>query len=538
MQQIKLVYFNWTRAMNFAKSSFLQSIIIFGMLCILAQAANAQSGLREALERLDRDQDGDVEPDEITPLARPYLERIMKASRLSIYRDNDIESVLRAARKYYATQNGVSEDRVEVDSQSMVRSFEPDDDQPLVPEFGLPEVKYPYIKADLELADRMIRTRDRNRDGFIDRKEASYERWTHRDPFADDLNQDDRLTRLELAQRYARRRALDQVSGELRQKAWRTYQDNGGSEGEREEDRSMWWRRGGNSYWLAATIISRFDTNRNGRLEVTEVKELGMPVGQIDINLDGELSREEMYSYLEPIQKEVGEMTEGVPGWFFELDANDDGQIAMSEFATEWTDEKMAEFKSFDMNEDALLTINEITRAKTLMGGSFANRTAEILPPGKTVISEIVIDDDILVGDLNLQISLTHTHVSYLDCFLTGPDGQRIELFSGVGGHDDNFDNTVFDDQSRYPINKARPPFEGSFQPMALLKRQPSLSHYNGKNARGVWQLVVRGSRSDRFGMLHLWSLNIRPQEKLPGEVLEVLENENEEGEGDASSEG
>ena len=23
-----------------------------------------------------------------------------------------------------------------------------DDDQPLVPEFGLPEVKYPYIKAD------------------------------------------------------------------------------------------------------------------------------------------------------------------------------------------------------------------------------------------------------------------------------------------------------------------------------------------------------------------------------------------------------
>ena len=140
--------------------------------------------------------------------------------------------------------------------------------------------------------------------------------------------------------------------------------DNG-SEGERRGS-ITWWRREGNSYWLAATIISRFDTNRNGRLEVTEVKELGMPVGQIDINLDGELSREEMYSYLEPIQKK-SVMTEGVPGWFFELDANDDGQIAMSEF-TEWTDEKMAEFKSFDMNEDALLTINEITRAKTLMG--------------------------------------------------------------------------------------------------------------------------------------------------------------------------
>ena len=49
----------------------------------------------------------------------------------------------------------------------------------------------------------------------------------------------------------------------------------------------------------------------------------------------------EEYSYLEPIQKEVGEMTEGVPGWF-ELTSPDDVSIAMSEFATEWTDEKMA----------------------------------------------------------------------------------------------------------------------------------------------------------------------------------------------------
>lgn len=488
-----------------------------------------QSGLREALERLDRDKDGDVEPEEITPLARPYLERIMTSSRLSIYRDNDIESLLRAARRYYATQNGVSDDRVSVDAQSQVRTFKPDPDQPLVPEFGIGEVKYPYIQADLDLADRMIRTRDRNGDGMIDRREASYERWTHRDPFEEDANGDEKLTRLELAQRYARRRALDQVSDELRQKAWRTYQNEGNASRGRQEDSSMWWRRGGNSYWLAATIISRFDVNRNGRLEVHEVKELGMPVGQIDVDRNGELTREEMFDYLEPIQKEVGEMTEGVPGWFFELDANDDGQVAMSEFATEWTDEKMSEFTSFDLNQDALLTIDEVMRAKSLMGGSFANRTAEILPPGKTVISEIEITDDILIADLNVELSITHTYASHLDGFLTGPDGQRIELFSSVGGSDDNFNGTVFDDQSRYPINKARSPFEGEFQPMALVKRQPSLSHYNGKNAKGVWELVIRGSRSDRFGMLHYWGLNIRPEEKLPGEVLEVMEDEREQ---------
>ena len=76
-----------------------------------------------------------------------------------------------------------------------------------------------------------------------------------------------------------------------------------------------------------------------------------------------------------------------------------------------------------------------------------------------------MIDDDILVGDLNLQISLTHTHVSYLDCFLTGPDGCRIELFSGVGGHDDNFDNTVFDDQSRIQSIKRGHRSKGLFSP-------------------------------------------------------------------------
>jgi subtilisin-like proprotein convertase family protein/Ca2+-binding EF-hand superfamily protein len=515
---------------------FFRLVICTAWFAVVQQTVLlGQAGLREALERLDRDKDGEVEPEEITPLARPYLERIMKSSRLSIYRDNDVEELLRAARRYYATQNGVSDDRVEVEPQMQVRSFGPDPNQPLVPEFGLAEVKYPYIQADLDLADRMIRTRDRDGDGMIDRKEASYERWTHRDPFEEDLNGDDRLSRLELAQRYARRRALDQVSDELRQKAWRTYQSGNDTPRRREEDSSSWWRRGGNSFWLAATIISRFDVNRNGRLEVQEAKELGMPVGQIDINRDGELSRDEMFAYLEPIQKEVGEMTEGIPGWFFELDSNQDGQIAMSEFMTEWNEEKMAEFESFDLNQDALLTMNEILRSKNLMGGSFAQRTAEILPPGKTIISEIEISDDILIADLNVEISITHTYVSYLDGFLTGPDGQRIELFSSVGGSDDNFNGTTFDDQASYPINKARSPFEGSFQPMALVKRQPSLGHYNGKNAKGTWQLVIRGSRSDRFGMLHYWGLNIRPEEKLPGQTLDVLEAPAEEGEAEVA---
>ena len=141
-----------------------------------------------------------------------------------------------------------------------------------------------------------------------------------------------------------------------------------------------------------------------------------------------------------------------------------------------------------------------------------------MLPPGRTIISEIEVSEDYLIGDLNVLMSLTHTNVSYLDCYLTGPDGQRIELFTEVGGRDDNFDNTIFDDQSQHLITKARPPFRGTFMPEALLKRQPSLSHFNGKSVKGVWQLVVRGTRSERFGMLHSWSLLIKPQESMLGQ--------------------
>ncbi|MFK8112107.1 MAG: proprotein convertase P-domain-containing protein [Rubripirellula sp.] len=473
---------------------------------------NAQAGLRATLDQMDKNENGEIDPDEITPLARPFLERIAEARRLSLHRSNDIEKWQEAARIYHALQNGVADKRIRPTGESSVKTFEPDHDQVLVPEFGLPEVKYPYTQDDLDFADRTLRSHDDNRDGVIDRIEAQDERWTHRQPYEDDLNKDDRLSRLELAQRYARRRLLDGMSDQLRKKAERTggeirRADNGN---ERRDD-SQWWRRGGSSHWLTATLMGRFDLNKNGRLEATEALATGMPTSQIDANRDGELTRDELHAHVARLQDDAGDPSSGIPGWFYELDANRDRQVSMSEFTEEWSDEKLAEFASIDANQDGLLTSAEVTRSKTMMGGNFSKRDPEVLPPGRTVISEIEVSEDFLIGDLNLQISITHSNDSHLDAFLTGPDGQRIELFTSVGGNDDNFDETIFDDQSKYPITKARPPFKGTFLPEGLLKRQPSLSHFNGKSIQGVWQLAVHCTRSDRFGMLHGWSLFAKP---------------------------
>lgn len=492
---------------------------VFLLLCLTSSNVTAQSGLRESLELLDRNQNGYIDPDEITTLSRPYLERIAESRRLSLERPNRVDKLQEAARVYYALKNGVAGERVRASDDRSVKGFGPDDEDPVVPEFGLAQVKYPYQQRDLDEADETLERYDRNDDGFMSRYEASRARWTHRDPFLMDLNKDDQLSRLELAQRYARRRMVSDDAGELIQQRRRVGSGIRPSETESEDERrrrerSEWWKSGGDRYWLTAAVLGRFDANRNGRLEMDETVNLGVPTGAIDADQNGELSRDELFAYFKELQDQTGDLVDGLPGWFYELDTNRDKQVDLTEFATELTDARVAEFLALDTNQDGLLAPGEVLASKSMTGGTFENREAEMLPPRKTIVSEIEVSDDFVIADLNLRLTLTHTNVSSLDAYLTGPDGTRIELFTAVGGSDDHFERTLFDDQARTSIVKARPPFEGSFQPEGLVKRQPSLSTFNGKSINGAWQLTIRCSRSDRFGMLHSWSLISRPDEE------------------------
>ncbi|MCC9642414.1 proprotein convertase P-domain-containing protein [Rhodopirellula sp. JC740] len=474
------------------------------------QTVQAQSGIRESLERLDRDQDGDIEPEEITALSRPYLERVAEARRMDLNRDNSIERWQEAVRIYHAYQNGVSGQEVDPETDITILPFGPQNDEPMVPEFGLGEMKFQYTASDYRQAERTLSRSDRNRDGFLDRREVERGDWRYRDPFEEDYDNDNRLSVIELAQRYARRRLLSGASKELVQKRRRVGSEVRETERDSRDDDSRYWRRD-RRYYLTSTVMGRFDKNRNGRLEASETVSMGIPFGRIDVDRDGEISRDELNTYLIQVQEEEDQDAEGLPPWFFERDADGDQQISMPEFASEWTNELLAEFESLDENSDGLLTKSELAGSASIMGGDYRNDTAAALPPRKTVISEIVINEDYPIADIDVQLSITHTHDESLDAYLIGPDETKIELFTGVGGHDDHFEGTRFDDDARYPITKARPPFDGTFIPEGRLKNQPSLSAFNGKSVQGVWQLVVAGTRSDRFGLLHSWSLDITP---------------------------
>ncbi|KLU02601.1 putative signal peptide protein [Rhodopirellula islandica] len=477
--------------------------------------AHAQSGLRESLERLDRDQDGDIEPEEITALSRPYLERVAEARRMDLNRDNSIERWQEAVRIYHALQNGVSGQEVDPETDITVRPFGPLDNEPMVPEFGLGEMKFQYTADDYRQAERTLARSDRNRDGFLDRREVERADWKFRDPFDEDYDKDNRLSTIELAQRYARRRLLSDASSELIRKRRRVGSEVRAVEPSRRVDDSRSWRRD-RRYYLASTVMERFDQNRNGRLEASETVAMGIPFGRIDLDRDGEISRDELNVHLLQLQEREDQDAEGLPPWFFERDADGDQQISMPEFAEEWTSELLAEFESYDQNADGLLTKSELAGSTSLMGGNYRSDIASALPPRKTVISEIFIEEDYVIADINLQLSITHTQDESLDAYLVGPDETKIELFTSVGGHDDHFDRTRFDDDAQIPITKARPPFEGTFIPEGRLKNQPSLSSFNGKSVQGVWQLVIVGTRSERFGLLHNWSLDITPDTSKP----------------------
>jgi Ca2+-binding EF-hand superfamily protein/subtilisin-like proprotein convertase family protein len=495
------------------------AVVFLLTLAVPTAVVQAQSGLRESLERLDVNENGVIEPEEVTPLARPYLERILnglgKRSKSAFDRPVTIEKIQESARIYHALKNGVAGTRVEPQGKSTVKPFGNAPDEVMVPHFGLAEVKLPYTQEDLDQAYQTL-FHDDNKDGQIDREEAKDVKWTHRNPFDDDLNHDERLSTMELVQRYARRRLLAGDSDQLVQKAMRTGGDiRPTKEKGKQEDQSQWWRQGGSSHWLTAAMMGRFDANRNGRLEANEAFGLRIPLGRIDIDRDGEVTRDELHAHVSQMQDEAGDLTEGLPGWFYELDADDDGQVAMHEFATEWSLAKREEFASFDINGDGLLTSSEILQSTAIIGGSYRNEDAEVLPPRRTIISEIEIEDDFLIYDLDVELSITHSHVGYLDGYLTGPDGMRVELFSDIGAGGDHFDETTFDDAAEASIAKTPAPFKGRFRPIAMEKKQPGLSSFNGKTVQGVWQLVIRGSRSDRFGMLHSWGMSIKPQEEF-----------------------
>jgi len=134
---------------------------------------------------------------------------------------------------------------------------------------------------------------------------------------------------------------------------------------------------------------------------------------------------------------------------------------------------------------------------------TFANITPVTIYDRATAVSRITVAQDIKVSDLNVLVNLTHTYTSDLAVTLRGPDGTTVLLFNRRGGAGDHLTNTKFNDEAATGVWAASAPFAGSLRP------EQALSAFDGKNARGTWELRVTDYAAGDVGLLKNWSLAV-----------------------------
>jgi subtilisin-like proprotein convertase family protein len=119
------------------------------------------------------------------------------------------------------------------------------------------------------------------------------------------------------------------------------------------------------------------------------------------------------------------------------------------------------------------------------------------------VLIPVTVDPGI-VGDVNVNLSLTHTYDSDLAISLQGPGGATtVSLAYRRGSSGDNYTNTTFDDEAVTPISSGSAPFSGSFRPEAFL------SAFDGLAAAGTWNLKVADMAGADTGNVTAFNLTV-----------------------------
>ncbi|MBI5058556.1 T9SS type A sorting domain-containing protein [candidate division KSB1 bacterium] len=119
------------------------------------------------------------------------------------------------------------------------------------------------------------------------------------------------------------------------------------------------------------------------------------------------------------------------------------------------------------------------------------------LPDQATVSYPIEVGIPYHITDLNVRLTLTHSHDSNLDLWLVTPWADTIMLANSRGGAGDNYTGTLFDDGAATPIGSGLAPFAGSYRPEELLSAV--VEHA----ANGTWLFVARDDATLEQGYLN-----------------------------------
>jgi len=132
----------------------------------------------------------------------------------------------------------------------------------------------------------------------------------------------------------------------------------------------------------------------------------------------------------------------------------------------------------------------------------------KVIQDNGTIYSSLTVMDTLAIGDVDVVINIRHSYCADLDVYLIAPDGTEVELFTDVGGSGNNFTNTILDDEGYCPIggevgNPSAPFSWWPYQP------EGKLSDFDGRDAKGEWQLKVTDDDGVFAGVLQAWCLFI-----------------------------
>lgn len=275
------------------------------------------------LGRMDRNGNGMLDLDEMEGPARFMIERMARGNpSIDMTKPIPLSKITEA---FQAMRNGgsssfssLSSDESMSESTTLVPGFGIKKEKVPVPGFGsnTNAVNIRVEDQDIRDADDRMGRYDTNRDGVLDATEVTNSRMT--DAMEYDRNGDGKVTRDELAVRYAKRRQSYSQSSQ-------SSQDNS--------------RRD-----------NRDNRSRDSKDKDKEKKEIPNPF-------------EKVFSYR--LTEKDGKLKRpaGLPEWFVRRDINVDNQVSMDEYSSKWNSEVIDEFAKADANLDGFVTAKECLTA-------------------------------------------------------------------------------------------------------------------------------------------------------------------------------
>jgi hypothetical protein len=420
----------------------LSLLLVFSIGVIASQDAAAQRGgfdMTAWLNRLDENENGKIDPDELEGRSGEFVKRMAERggfkldSAISI---DDLSSKLQKAREDEREREGDRDrddrDRNDRDRENryapkaLVPGFgEPMDGIELPPGFdvvagALVDLEETYEQKVIDYVDNIYDRYDKNDNGQLDPEEWGDIRWSS-DPNASDLNNDGILAKEEFCERMVKRWG----SGRLSKSSSNSGSSNRSSSGSSSSDESINERT--RNY--AASLIRLYDKDKNGSIDKKEQESMRGEWAGADSNDDGKLDEREIAAKLANYGKDSGgrssgrswgsrsdddddrgkrsyatassegrktyrastpdeKLPKGLPDWFTRNDANGDGQVQMSEYAAAWSDSRAEEFFAIDANGDGFITPAEAIEGGSSIGSSSDSKSSTSSYRGSSTSSE------------------------------------------------------------------------------------------------------------------------------------------------------